>query len=139
MSLMASVLVRPAGPSQRLNFCSCTFPASLSRWKPSELCPVNLEVIGYIDGSRKRIVSQAGLGRYSGAIHGSRSKKSWRRNPSNEQTEKEQVSDLHLFDSISSLEDMCGGASDGLLMNLLGAAATELLVTIVLYVNWWCM
>jgi hypothetical protein len=126
---MTSVLVRPAGSLQRVEFCSCILPASLSRWKERKMCLSDVGLIGDIDGSRKRIVAQAGLGRYSGAIHGSRSKKSWRRSPSqisqDEQNEEELVRDLQLFNGSFNLRDMYGGASGGLLMSL---SAAELFV-----------
>ncbi|KAG0602966.1 hypothetical protein M758_10G054700 [Ceratodon purpureus] len=93
MSSMTSVFVRPAGSVQGVEICSCVLPVSISRWKDRRLCPGGVGVMGVFDGGRRRMVVQAGLGRYSGAIHGSRSKKSWRRNPSqiseDERNEKE--------------------------------------------------
>ena len=98
MSSMTSVFVRPAGSVQGVEICSCVLPVSISRWKDRRLCPGGVGVMGVFDGGRRRMVVQAGLGRYSGAIHGSRSKKSWRRNPSqiseDERNEKELVRDL---------------------------------------------
>lgn len=116
MSSMTSVFVRPAGPAQKLSCCSCVLPMSLSRWKQRRVCPGDAGVMGDIDGSMNRIVVQAGLGRYSGAIHGSRSKKSWRRNPSqisqDEPNEKKLVSDLQLLGCVSSIRKMYGYAAD---------------------------
>jgi len=104
MSSITSVFVRPAGPSQRHDFSSCIVPVSLSRWKQSRLFPGDVGVMGDSKSSGRRLVAQAGLGRYSGAIHGSRSKKSWRRNPSqisqDEENEKELVSDVQLLEGI---------------------------------------
>lgn len=97
MSSMTSVFVRLAGPSQKHDFSSCIVPVPLSRWKQSRWLPGDVGMMGGSKGSGRRLVAQAGLGRYSGAIHGSR-KKSWRRNPSqisqDEQNEKELVCDV---------------------------------------------
>lgn len=106
MSSMTSVFVRPAGPCQRHDFSSCIVPVSLSRWKQRRSFPGDIGMMGDSKGSGRRLVAQAGLGRYSGAIHGSRSKKYWRRNPSqtsqDEQNEKELVSDVQLLEGFSN-------------------------------------
>jgi len=75
MSLMASVFVRPAGPFQRRDLI---VPVSLSRRKQRR------EDVGITIDCRGSgtLVAQAGLGRYSGAIHGNRSKKHSRWTPS---------------------------------------------------------
>lgn len=97
MSSMASVFVRPAGPYQRRDLI---VPVSLSSWKQSIASRgITRECRGSV-----RLVAQAGLGRYSGAIHGNRSKRLSRWTPDEtSQDDKDMVSDLQLLGCLFNL------------------------------------
>lgn len=104
MASMKLVFVTPAGPSQNHCFSICISPISLPRWRQNRRGLCYTWLTGHDNGPGIRTVTQAGLGRYSGSIHGSRSKKTWRRNPSrisqDEKNVKELVSNMQLFEGI---------------------------------------
>lgn len=95
MASMKLVFVTPAGPSQNHCFSICISPISLPRWRQNRRGLCYTWLTGHDNGPGIRTVTQAGLGRYSGSIHGSRSKKTWRRNPSRISQDEKNVKELN--------------------------------------------
>lgn len=103
MSSMTSILVRPSGASETKARSGFVTSSSYMKWKQSRASSCRTWQTWHRDGgaSAGKLVAKAGLGRYSGAIHGSRIKKVWRRTPSqitqDEHDEKELVRHKQVF------------------------------------------